>query len=231
MKYCSKCGEQNPDEAKFCKSCGEPFVMQEETQTKHNAATVQSSSGSSGGKVIVIIFVIIAAIIGIVIFVNNKNSDSTNPTPTSYAQPQQTQSSNQGYQHTNSADNAKDNIRLVLSRVSASCSKSGNQSALSSLYASEINPYVKWGSTKQSKDLPLAMKQFLDRYDYYEISAPNDLSVKPYNDGYVATYNVVVEWNSQRTGRKKACIQKTTYLNSSYKITGFVDNELWRQSL
>lgn len=71
MKYCSKCGEQNPDEAKFCKACGEPFVMKEETQTKHNAATVQSSSGSSGGKVIVIIFVIIAAIIGIVVHNNN----------------------------------------------------------------------------------------------------------------------------------------------------------------
>ena len=32
MKYCSKCGEQNPDEAKFCKKCGEPLSKMSFTQ-------------------------------------------------------------------------------------------------------------------------------------------------------------------------------------------------------
>ena len=32
MKYCSKCGEQNPDEAKFCKKCGEQLSQLSFTQ-------------------------------------------------------------------------------------------------------------------------------------------------------------------------------------------------------
>ena len=227
MKDCSKCGEQNPDEAKFCKSCGEPFVTKEKTPS----TTAQSSSNSSGGKVAVVIIVVLAAIIGIAVFVANQDSGSSGSYTPSYSQPQQTQDNHNNYVQINSSDCAKDNIQLVLSRLSSASSKSGNQSALSSLYASEVNPYVKWGSTKYAKDLPSAMRQFLDRYDYYEVSVPTDLSVKPYNDGYVATYNILVEWNSQRTGHKKACIQKTTYFDSNYKITGFIDNELWRQSL
>ncbi len=29
MKYCTKCGEKNPDEAKFCSKCGHPFAVEE----------------------------------------------------------------------------------------------------------------------------------------------------------------------------------------------------------
>lgn len=229
MKYCSKCGEQNPDEAKFCKSCGEQFITKEKTQPMQSAPA-KSSSNSSGGKVAVIIIVILAVIIGVVVLVNNQESDSSSSYTPTYTQPQQTQSV-QNSNQTSSSDYAKDNIRSALSRLSSACSKSGNQSVLSSLYTSEVNPYVSWGTTRKAVDIPSATRQFLDRYDYYEVSAPTDLSVKPYNEGYVATYKVVVEWNSQRTGHKKACIQKTTYFDSNYKITGFIDNELWRQNL
>lgn len=230
MKYCSKCGEQNPDEAKFCKSCGEPFITKEKTQPMQSTPA-KSSSNSSGGKVAVIVIVILAVIIGVVVLVNNQESNSSSSYTPSYTQPQQTQSVHQDSNQTSSSDYAKDNIRSALSRLSAACSKSGNQSVLSSLFVSEVNPYVSWGATRKAVDIPSATRQFLDRYDYYEVSAPTDLSVKPYNEGYVATYKVVVEWNSQRTGHKKACIQKTSYFDSNYKITGFIDNELWRQSL
>ncbi len=37
MKYCSKCGEQNPDEAKFCSSCGEPLTAKKEVANNISA--------------------------------------------------------------------------------------------------------------------------------------------------------------------------------------------------
>jgi hypothetical protein len=63
------------------------------------------------------------------------------------------------------------------------------------------------------------------------MSSPSELNVQPQGSGYIATYNVIVEWNSKRTGHKHACLQKTVYLNSEYKITGFTDNELWRENV
>ena len=44
MKYCTKCGEQNPDEAKFCPKCGHPFV--DETMLPSENITVTQSPKS-----------------------------------------------------------------------------------------------------------------------------------------------------------------------------------------
>ena len=50
MKTCPKCGEQNPNEAKFCKKCGEPFTPKEEVKTQKEATGQSSSSSLSGRK-------------------------------------------------------------------------------------------------------------------------------------------------------------------------------------
>lgn len=34
MKYCTKCGEKNPNEAKFCSKCGYPFAMEDSMISK-----------------------------------------------------------------------------------------------------------------------------------------------------------------------------------------------------
>ncbi len=128
-------------------------------------------------------------------------------------------------------DNSTEKIQDILSTLSANCSKSGNTAILSDLFTETIDPYVKEGTTKKSKDISESMRKFLSRYDYYEMSSPTELNVQPQGSGYIATYNVIVEWNSKRTGHKHACIQKTVYLNSEYKITGFTDNELWRENV
>lgn len=45
MKYCSKCGEQNPDEAKFCKKCGEQLSQLSFTQKeKYNSLQKERES-------------------------------------------------------------------------------------------------------------------------------------------------------------------------------------------
>lgn len=230
MKVCSKCGSQNPNEAKFCYNCGESFVTKIETQAKQNSIS-QPSSKSYGGCIVMIVVFVISVIICIVVLLHENNNNSSSSRASTYSQPQETQSTTGSLYRTDNTDYAKKNISSVLSRVSSACSKGGNQSVLSSLYASKVDPYVKWGSSKYAVDIPSATRQLLDRYDYYMVYEPTDLSVKPYNGGYVATYKIIVEWNSQRTGHKKACIHKTTYFDSSYKITGFVDDELWRNSL
>lgn len=40
MKYCTRCGEQNPDEAKFCSKCGNQF-MEETKSPSVNVASTQ----------------------------------------------------------------------------------------------------------------------------------------------------------------------------------------------
>jgi len=40
MRYCTKCGEQNPDEAKFCSKCGNQF-MEETKSPSVNVASTQ----------------------------------------------------------------------------------------------------------------------------------------------------------------------------------------------
>lgn len=129
------------------------------------------------------------------------------------------------------ADASYDNIQSVLISLSANGSKSGNPYRLASLFTETVNPYVKEGNSKNSQDIPEAMRQFLEIYDYYEVSSPNDLNVQSRGSGYIATYNIIVEWNSERTGHKRACIQKTAYFNNECKLTGFIDQELWRESV
>ena len=120
-------------------------------------------------------------------------------------------------------------IQNILMSLSKCRSKGGNQTNMSNFYTEIVSPYVTIGNSKKAKDIPQAVRNFLNRYDLYEVSPPSDLNVQSQGSGYIATYKVIVEWNSKRTGHKKACIQKTTYLNSEYKITGFIDKELWRE--
>ena len=223
MKNCSKCGELNPDEAKFCAKCGTPFAQVNPSQ---------STSNSSGGKYVTIIVVLVVVIFGMVVLLTRPEKGSYSSSAVSQTTIQQATSVQSDYcPSNNQSANAQNTIQSILFRLSKGCSKSGNQSTLSTLFASEIHPYVNWDTKRKASDIPTTIKQFLDNYDYYELSMPADLSVKPYDDGYVATYKITVEWNSQRTGHKKACIQKTTYFDMNYRITGFIDKELWRKSL
>ncbi len=60
--YCYKCGEDNPDEAKFCRNCGAPLKREEEVkkvevidspnynQNQQQRTTTTTTSTSSGNS-------------------------------------------------------------------------------------------------------------------------------------------------------------------------------------
>lgn len=49
MSYCPKCGTQNPDENKFCSSCGAPLVQNQETG--YQKSYTDNPSTSSGQRI------------------------------------------------------------------------------------------------------------------------------------------------------------------------------------
>jgi ribosomal protein L37E len=245
---CPKCGKKMRERESKCPQCGTPKdeiqrlikeqeereaaererLRQEREAKEAEDARIRSEKRAewwaANKKKVGILALVVLAIIGVIvtciIVANNGKSDN--------AQLVEEVDDSQIVKH---ADNSTEKIQDILSDLSANCSKSGNTAILSDLFTETIDPYVKEGTTKKSKDISESMRKFLSRYDYYEMSSPTDLNVQPQGSGYIATYNVIVEWNSKRTGHKHACLQKTVYLNSEYKITGFTDNELWREEV
>lgn len=236
---CPNCGKQFSEHAKACPQCGISMAealrliqKREEknrwanehktinTEEPHVRADERTDGQASNKKKVVIAILILLVIIGVVAIGKIVTVDNGGSAEIEATQVEET-----------TTDNSTEKIQDILSTLSANCSKSGNTAILSVLFTETIDPYVKEGTTKKSKDISESMRKFLSRYDYYEMSSPSELNVQPQGSGYIATYNVIVEWNSKRTGHKHACLQKTVYLNSEYKITGFTDNELWREEV
>ena len=236
---CPKCGKQFSEHAKACPQCGiskdEALLLIQKREEKnrwanehktinteepHVRADERTDGQASNKKKVVIAIIILFVIIGVVAIGKIVTVDNGGSAEIEATQVEET-----------TTDNSTEKIQDILSTLSANCSKSGNTAILSDLFTETIDPYVKEGTTKKAKDIPESMRKFLSRYDYYEMSSPTELNVQPRGNGYIATYNVIVEWNSKRTGHKHACLQKTVYLNSEYKITGFTDNELWRENV
>jgi DNA-directed RNA polymerase subunit M/transcription elongation factor TFIIS len=245
---CPKCGATMRERESKCPQCGTPKeeiqrliaekeaaeaaererIRKEREAKEAEEARIRAEKRAewwaANKKKVGILALVVLAIIGVIvtciIVANNGKSDN--------AQLIEEVDDSQIVKHT---DNSTEKIQDILSTLSANCSKSGNTAILSDLFTETIDPYVKEGTTKKAKDISESMRKFLSRYDYYEMSSPSELNVQPQGSGYIATYNVIVEWNSKRTGHKHACLQKTVYLNSEYKITGFTDNELWRENV
>ena len=249
---CPKCGKEFSDRAQTCPQCGtskeevlrlikeqkdreaaerERIRKEREAKEAEEArirAEKRAEWWAANKKKVGIAFLVIIAIIGILVtIIKVSNAVAKNRDKGTVQQNEKIDYSSVGRR----ADASYENIQSVLISLSANGSKSGNPYRLASLFTETVNPYVKEGNSKNSQDIPEAMRQFLERYDYYEVSSPNDLNVQSRGSGYIATYNIIVEWNSERTGHKRACIQKTAYFNNECKITGFIDQELWRESV
>lgn len=249
---CPKCGATMRERESKCPQCGTPKEeiqrliaekeaaeaaererLRKEREAKEAEearirAEKRAEWWAANKKKVGIAFLVIIAIIGILVtIIKVSNAVAKNIDKGTVQQNEKIDYSSVGRR----ADASYENIQSVLISLSANGSKSGNPYRLASLFTETVNPYVKEGNSKNSQDIPEAMRQFLERYDYYEVSSPNDLNVQSRGSGYIATYNIIVEWNSERTGHKRACIQKTAYFNNECKITGFIDQELWRESV
>ena len=60
--FCQKCGTENPDGAKFCKSCGRPIQQIPPVPPTPTVTPMPPAKKKSGGKKIVIALVVILAI-------------------------------------------------------------------------------------------------------------------------------------------------------------------------
>lgn len=72
MKYCSKCGEQNPDEAKFCGKCGASLPVPVTAQLHSSNETVVSPETRIGITILSIFIPLVGIIMGI-LYMNDSN--------------------------------------------------------------------------------------------------------------------------------------------------------------
>ena len=72
MKYCPKCGEQNPDEAKFCGKCGSTMTVSQFVNPDINSDD-EVSSGLKTGIIVLSIFLPVIGIVMGIIYMNDSN--------------------------------------------------------------------------------------------------------------------------------------------------------------
>ena len=81
--YCPKCGEQNPDEAKFCGKCGATITVAAGFQAAHSAPGPSGATGATGavdpmlknGMLVASIVIPIVGIVAGIIFLLDKNPE------------------------------------------------------------------------------------------------------------------------------------------------------------
>lgn len=80
--YCPKCGEQNPDEAKFCGKCGATITAATGFQASHSAPGPSGATGSGAvspmmknGMIVASIVVPLIGIVAGIIFLLDANPE------------------------------------------------------------------------------------------------------------------------------------------------------------
>ena len=77
--YCTQCGTQNEEGARFCKQCGTPLASVDAGTAKENMETTPNvkKSFSKNKKILAIVGVCLIAVIGGLLFSNQKKQDTS----------------------------------------------------------------------------------------------------------------------------------------------------------
>ena len=239
MKYCSKCGEKNPDEAKFCAKCGTPFVVEEKastkpesTRSKAKAKKGDTTPSQSSTKTLLIVFVIIIiAVIAIVAIVNSNSSSSYSPTSNQSSNRSTSglynDNSNDVVIHDNAIDRSK--VERVITRICRCSSKGGDYSSLRNCFTYEISPHPS-GEIRYNNTIGENTRNYVERFEEYTVSNPYNIYIANSSFPLIVKCEVYVTW-SKNGKRKRAWIDKTYYVTSDYKVSGFTDKETRRETL
>lgn len=122
-------------------------------------------------------------------------------------------------------------VKRLITDICACSSRGGNYYQLTNYYTFTISPYVSADKSKQGSDLPNATKKFVENYPEYKISEPYNFQFVNNTFPLTVKCDVDVIWTKKDGAEYSAHIQKTYYITSNYKVSGFVDKEIDRKTL
>lgn len=125
----------------------------------------------------------------------------------------------------------QDRVKRLITDICACSSKGGNYYQLTNYYTSTISPYVSADKSKLSSEVPNATKKFVENYPEYKISEPYNFQFVNNTFPLTVKCDVDVIWTKKDGAEYSALIQKTYYITSDYKVSGFVDKEIDRKTL
>ena len=118
--------------------------------------------------------------------------------------------------------------RIIVDICKYSC-RGANNEALANYFAPTIWPHPS-GQERYNYNIGSKIKSFVDSYSSYKVSQPRNFQFV--NNSFPLTVICYVDVTWVKNGvAKQATLQKTFYLNSDYKVTGYEDVELSRMTL
>jgi hypothetical protein len=118
--------------------------------------------------------------------------------------------------------------RIIADICKYSC-RGANNETLANYFAPTIWPHPS-GQERYNYNIGSKIKSFVDSYSSYKVSQPRNFQFV--NNSFPLTVICYVDVTWVKNGvAKQATLQKTFYLNSDYKVTGYEDVELSRMTL
>ena len=254
MPFCTICGKQNPDTAKFCTGCGVTLVAKQET-------TVQAAFPLEKGRakkkkpnwILIGSLGALAVAIGVyfIFFNKNKNGDESKTDVTTEqtvsspvvdsivaitATPQPSVSEavplNNGVQSGEVAISKAevDNVSQALKKF-YQCENDGDISCLLNNYNFPVNRYYQLNNVSYEDLHKLFTESFTEKLSYHFINIKWDYcTVQKDADGYYG-YKAVLyadySFTRQNTPdeNRSRSIQVVIFMNSNYKITAIYENQ------
>ena len=189
-----------------------------------------------------VLIVVICGGIGIFIFTENKPTQQSVSYSTAEPSAIKTNTSNTKTSTTSSNSGAtmrmesietidQNRVKRVISDISRYSSKGSDYAKLEYCFTDMISPHPS-GEVRYRNTIASATQKFVEYYPMYEISEPYNFVFVNNSFPLKVECNVNVTWISKKNGKKiKASIQKTYYITSDYKVSGFIDKELNRTTL
>jgi hypothetical protein len=114
--------------------------------------------------------------------------------------------------------------------ICANTTKGGDYAILAELFTDTISPYAKRGEVRFGTKIGGAVEKFVDKFPKYVISNPYNFEFLNGTFPLMVKCDVDVIWEKDGV-ETLASINKTYYITSDYKVSGFEDQELSRNTL
>ena len=122
-------------------------------------------------------------------------------------------------------------VKQLLANLCKNSSRGGNYAALENYYTETISPYVNTDTQRKRSEIASTTKKFVESYPEYTVSAPYNFQFVNTTFPLTVKCDVDVTWAMKDGAKKLAKIQKTLYITSDYKVSGFTDKEFERKTI
>jgi hypothetical protein len=124
----------------------------------------------------------------------------------------------------------KERVKQLITDICNCSSQGDNYYAMEECFADTIWPHPS-GKPRYRHNIADKTRRFVESYPYYEVSDPYNFTFL--NDTFPLTVkcNVDINWVNKNYTEKEALMRKTYYINADYKVTGYEDKELDRETV